>query len=91
VLKRIPFFKILAIGQIALLAKRHLDRLTPAERKRLAGLVRRGFKLNRRERKELRRLAGKLEPRAFAAGAADAFSPLPLPKRRLSGKKQRAG
>jgi hypothetical protein len=87
VLRRLPFFKILAFGQIALLAKRHLDRLQPAERKRLAELVRRGFKLDKKERKELTRLLGKLEPRAFAAGAADAFSPLPLP-RRLTGRRK---
>lgn len=86
-LRRLPFFKILAFGQIALLAKRHLDRLQPAERKRLAELVRRGFKLDKKERKELTRLLGKLEPRAFAAGAADAFSPLPLP-RRLTGRRK---
>jgi hypothetical protein len=87
VLRRLPFFKILAFGQIALLARRHLQRLSPAERKRLTDLVRHGLKLSPQERKELTSLLGKLEPRAFAAGAADAFSPLPLP-RRLAGRRR---
>jgi hypothetical protein len=36
----------------------------------------------------LRRLLGKLEPRAFAVIAANAFSPVPLP-RRLAGRPAR--
>jgi hypothetical protein len=86
VLRRFPFLRILALGQIALLAHRHLQQLSPAERRRLKNLVTRAWKLDPRERKELTRLLGKLQPRAFAAGAADAFSPLPLPKRLMSGR-----
>jgi hypothetical protein len=33
------------------------------------------------ERRELRELVAKLDPRAFAGGAADRLSPVPLPKR----------
>jgi hypothetical protein len=87
VLRRLPFFKILALGQIALLARRHLQQLSPVERRRLVELARHGWKLAPPERKELRRLVGKLEPRAFAGGAADAFSPLPLPKRLMGGRR----
>jgi hypothetical protein len=77
-LRRLPFFKILAIGQVALLARRHFQQLDPEQRRRLAELVRRARSLSAEERRELREIVGRLEPRAFAAGAADAFSPLPL-------------
>jgi hypothetical protein len=78
VIRRLPFFKILAIAQIALLVRRHLKRLTPMERKRMGDLVRRGHRLDRDERDELRGLVSKLEPAAFAFAAADHFSPIPL-------------
>ena len=77
-LKRLPFFKILAIAQVALLVRRHLERLTPMERRRMGELVRRGHRLDRSERDELRTLVSKLEPGAFALAAADHFSPIPL-------------
>jgi hypothetical protein len=85
-LRRLPFFKLLAIAQTALLARRHLQRLSSRDRRRLRELARRGARMNRGERDELRRLVGKLEPRAFAAQTADAFSPVPLP-RWLGGKR----
>jgi hypothetical protein len=78
VLTRLPFFKILAIAQVALLVRRHLKRLTPMERKRMGELVRRGHRLDRTERGELRSLVSKLEPAAFAFAAADRVSPIPL-------------
>jgi hypothetical protein len=80
-LRRMPFFKVLAIAQAALLARRHLTRLDSGERRRLAHLVRHSHHLQPKERDELFRLVAKLEPRAFAFDAADKFSPLPLPKR----------
>ena len=87
--RAIPFFKILAIAQIALLARRHLVALTPIERRRLAELVRHGHHLSAPERRELRDLVMKLEPRMFAAYAADYVSPFPLPKRILGGRRRR--
>jgi hypothetical protein len=87
--KRIPFFKILAIAQIALLARRHVVALTPIERRRFAELVRHGHHLNADERRELFDLVRKLEPRAFAVYAADYMSPFPLPKRVLGGRRRR--
>jgi hypothetical protein len=81
VFKRLPFFKIFAIAQVALLVRRHLKRLTPMERKRMGELVRRGHRMNGGERDELRTLVGKLEPAAFAFAAADHFSPIPLRRR----------
>ena len=87
-LRRLPFFKLLAVAQLALLARTHLQRLDPADRRRLGELVRRGRGMTREERGELRGLLAKLEPRAFAAATASAFSPVPLP-RRFSGRRAR--
>jgi len=79
--RRLPLFKILAIAQVALLARRHIQALSPFERRRMGELVRRGHRLTREERAELRMLAMKLEPGAFAGIAVDKLSPFPLPKR----------
>jgi hypothetical protein len=87
-MRRLPFFKLLAIAQVALLARRHLGALTPLERRRLGDLVRHGHHLTAAERTELRDLVMKLEPRAFAAYAADYVSPFPLPKRILGGRRR---
>ena len=75
-MRRIPFFKLVAILQILLLAHRHLNGLSRDERRRMAHLVRRGYRLSRAERRELRELAAKLEPGAFVKGAASQASPL---------------
>ena len=87
-LRRLPFLKVLAIGQLALLLRRHFKQLEPHERRRLASLVRRGTHLAPHERSELRNLLARLQPRAFAFAAADAVSPWPLP-RRLAGRRRR--
>jgi hypothetical protein len=81
-MRRIPFFKLLAILQILLLARHHLKGLERHERRRMAHLVKRGHKLSKAERKELRDLASKLEPGAFAKGAASRLSPLGMPGRK---------
>jgi hypothetical protein len=78
--RRLPLFKVLAVVQVALLARRHLGALTPIERRRMAELARHGHHLTREERAELRRLASKLEPRAFAVHAADRLAPFPVPR-----------
>jgi hypothetical protein len=86
--RRMPFFKVLAVGQAALLARRHLRRLDPAERRRLGQLVLHAHHLKASERDEVRRLVGKLAPRAFAIAAVNTFSPVRLP-RRLAGRTAR--
>ena len=92
-LKRIPIFKLLALAEIALLARVHITRLTAAERRRLLALVQtsRGRKgnLTEAERRELADLVNKMEPRMFAGAAADHLSPIPLPKRVTHGPKRR--
>ena len=80
VVKRLPFFRVLAIAEVALLARRHLARLDPAERRRLAALVRRGRSLTPAEREELRALVTRVEPRLLVGSALDRLSPVPLPR-----------
>ena len=53
-LSRIPFFKVVAIVQVALLVRRHLKALSLTERRRMAELARRAHRLNADERRELR-------------------------------------
>jgi hypothetical protein len=85
--RRMPFLRFIAIVKLAFLARRHLMNLDSGDRRRLAELVRRGHSLNGAERGELFRLLKKFEPRVFAAATADAFSPVPLP-RRLAGRRR---
>jgi hypothetical protein len=91
-LKRIPLFKLIAIGEIALLAGTHMGKLDRTERRRLAQLVGKGrgrvSNLSAAERAELNGLVAKAEPRLFAGLAADKLSPLPLPRRLVYGKKR---
>ena len=81
--RSLPIFRLLAVAQVALLARRHFGALDATDRRRLAALVRKGRNLAPDERAELRALAGKLEPRAFALAAAEKVSPVPLPSRLL--------
>jgi hypothetical protein len=76
--RALPWFRLLAIAKIALSARRHLRNLTPAERRRMAALARRGRSLAPAERDELRALVTKLDARAFTASAVDAFAPWPI-------------
>jgi hypothetical protein len=91
-LRRIPIFKLLAIGEIALLARSHVQKLDPAERRRLVELMREGrgrsSNLAAAERDELAQLVAKAEPRLFAGMAADRLSPVPLPRRLVRGRKR---
>ena len=73
-LRRLPLFRVLAVAEVALLARDHARKLTPDERHRLLALVGkargRPANLKPREREEVRELVGKLEPGGFARGAA---------------------
>jgi hypothetical protein len=80
-LKKMPLFRLLAIGKTALLARRHLRRLDADDRHRLLVLVRKGRGMKPRERDELRAILSKLGPREFAYATANAFSPVKLPRR----------
>ena len=94
-LRRLPVLKLLAIGEIALLARSHLTRLDAVERRRLIELMREGRgnprRLSDAEREELQGLVAKTEPRLFAGMAADLLSPVPLPRRLVHGRKRASG
>jgi ribosomal protein L32E len=76
VFKRIPFFKLLALTQIAMLARQHFRRLDANERRRLVDLVRHPRGLTAADKAELKGLVAKLEPGAFAGNAARRAAPL---------------
>ena len=84
--------KLIAIGEIALLARTHAAKLTPDERRRLIALVRKGrgrrTRLSLDERDKLARLVAKAEPRLFAGAVADKLSPVPLPRRLVRGRRR---
>ena len=88
--KRLPIMKLLAIGEIAILARTHMELLQPAERRRLVELVRKGRgrkqNLSAREQDELTRIVAKVEPRRFALLAADKLSPVPIPGARRAAR-----
>jgi hypothetical protein len=84
-LKRLPVFKLVTLAQLALVAREHLQRLEPAERRRLAELARGGRGLSASEREELRGLVAKVDPRGFAGLSMAQLSPVPLPKRLTGG------
>ncbi len=75
-----PWARAIAVGEIALTAKRHLDNLEPGEGTELRRLIaksrgRRG-NLSASERNRLLELVRKLEPGAFARNAAKTAVPL---------------
>jgi hypothetical protein len=85
-LKHLPVLKLVAVAELALVARQHLKHLDSAERRRLAELVRRGRGLSAKEREELRRLVAKLDARAFAGSVVERLSPVPVPKRLTGGR-----
>jgi hypothetical protein len=73
--QEVPWLRILAIAQIALLIKRHLDRLDGHEKAELRRLVTKSKarpkkNLSRGERERLKELVDKLEPFEFGRAAA---------------------
>jgi hypothetical protein len=91
-LRRLPILKVLAIGEIALIARSHIGKLDPEERRRLVELLRAGRgrprNLSQAERDELQALVAKAEPRLFAGLVADKLSPVPLPRRVVRGPRR---
>ncbi len=90
--RRIPALALLSAAEVALLARDHFQRLTPAERRRFVRLVKVGRgrtdRLTEREREELEALLAKLEPRRLFGDAAGKLSPVPIPRRLLYGRRR---
>jgi hypothetical protein len=81
VLRGLPVLRILAVAELAVVARLHLRHLDSAQRRRLVELLRRGRRLSAAERAERRALVAALNARAFAGSAVQRLSPIPLPKR----------
>lgn len=85
-LRALPVMRLVALGEVALLAREHVARLEPQERHRLVELVRIGRGRRRNltpdEREEMARLVAKVDPRAFAGAAVARLAPFPLRRRR---------
>lgn len=81
--RRLPAARLIASAELLLLARQHLHKLEPHERRRIVELVRRGrgrpSHLSERERRELSRLVQKAEPREFVRVAVRKVSGIPLP------------
>ena len=94
-LRRLPFLRLLAVAEVAMLTRDHVQRLSPAERQRALDLVRRGRGRRRNlgptEREELARLVAKMDARGLAGQAVNAFSPVGLPNRVKYGPRSRRG
>jgi hypothetical protein len=92
-LRRIPVVKLLSSAELALVARDHLYRLDPNERRRLVALVRAGrgrrARLTRAEQRELAHLVAVLAPRELLGEAVDRLSPVPLPRRLVYGPRSR--
>ncbi len=92
-LRVIPVVKLLAAAEIVLIAREHVERLDPYERRRVIQLVRKGHgrpsHLSAGDREELRSLVAKAEPRLLVGEMAEQLSPIGLPQRVVRGRKQR--
>jgi predicted ArsR family transcriptional regulator len=90
-IRRIPAARMMAIAELLVLARQHLTKLEPHERRRVVELVRRGrgrpSHLSERDRRELARLVEKAEPREFARSAVKKVVGVPLP----GARHQRSG
>jgi hypothetical protein len=93
-LRRVPVARLLAAAEVAMLARDHVARLSPEERRRTLELIRLGRgrrrNLSPAERDELGRLIAKMEPRVLAGEAVERLSPVPLPPRLVHGRRRRA-
>ena len=92
-LRRIPILRLLTLAEIVVLARDHVGKLTPAERRRLVELLRIGrgrpSSLSPLQREELSGLVAKAEPRVLAGRAIERISPVELPRRLLYGPTRR--
>lgn len=84
-LTKIPAARLIILGELLLLAREHVQKLEPQERRRVVELVRRGHgrprNLSDRDRRELQRLLEKAEPRVFVGSAFKRVSGFGMPGR----------
>lgn len=81
-LRKIPLVRMVALAEVIVLANEHVHKLTQQERHRLVELVKRGrarpSHLSARERRELRGLLAKAEPKQFVSRAMLKVTGIPL-------------
>jgi hypothetical protein len=89
--KKTPLGRALMLGEVALIAGRHISHLSGPERRRLLELLaisaRRRGHLTTRERRDLSFLLARLEPRLLVGTAVRRVSPVPIPARLLYGRR----
>ena len=82
-IRRVPVARLLVTAEVVMLARQHLLKLEPHERRRVVELMRRGHgrpgHLSERDRRELARLVEKAEPREFVRSAMKKVAGIPLP------------
>lgn len=92
-LRHVPVVVLVSAAEVALVARDHLLRLTPQERRRLVVLVRTGrgrpSRLTTTQQRELQRLLEKLDPREVFGDAVTRLSPVPVPRRVAYGPRRR--
>ena len=83
VLRKLSVAKLLAVAELAMLAREHYGKLKPHERRRILVLIRttrgRPSNLTKRERAELAALLAKTDPRLFVESAVRKVTGVPLP------------
>ncbi len=81
-LRKLPLLRLLALAEVIVVAREHINKLEPDERRRLVELIRRGrarpSNLSARERRELSALVAKAEPREFVSRAVEKIAGMPL-------------
>jgi hypothetical protein len=81
-LRKLPVARLLAVAELAMLAREHIVKLEPHERRRLRELVVHGHgrpsNLSERERSELAMLVAKMDPKLFARTALKKLNPIKL-------------
>jgi hypothetical protein len=90
VLGRVPVGRVLAAAELVALARQHLAKLEPSERRRVLELLRaargRPANLSQRQRRELSALIAKAEPGAFVSGAIEKVTGVPLRRGGRAGR-----
>jgi hypothetical protein len=85
-LRRLPAARLMAVAEIVVLAREHIQKLEPHERRRLVELVRHGRgrpgNLSSKDRRELSSLLAKIEPRAFVQSAVAKVTGVPVAGKR---------
>ena len=87
--RRLPWGRVLLLGEIAAILARHVALLDGPERRRLGTLLARAARhprsLSDQDGAELRRLVAKLQPRVLVGSAVRRVVPVPIPARLLYG------